>query len=89
MVVFQLLIITTVPEIVGYVFFILGDILLTVISCLLYFGVIKDDEVKENIEEIKIDDFSKLNDDATLNDKEKLLEEIFKDQFDDNSENKN
>ena len=95
MVIFRLLIINY-SEIVGYVFFILGDILLTVISCLLYFGVIKEDEVKENIEEIKIDDFSKLDDDATkldddttLNDKEKLLEEILKDQCDYNSENKN
>ena len=89
MVIFQLLIIINFSGIVGYVFFMLGDILLTVISCLLYFGVIKEDEVKENIEEFKIDDFSKLNDDTTLNDKEKLLEEILKDQIDDNSENKN
>lgn len=90
MVIFQLLTISSVSLIVGYVSFILGDILLTVTSCLLYFGVVKEDEeVKENSEEIKIDDLSKLNDGATLNAKEKLLEEILKDQFGDNSENKN
>ena len=90
MVIFQLLIITTVLGIVGYVFFILGDILLTVISCLLYFGVIKEEEVKESSEENKIDDLSKFNDDATLNTQDEVkIEDNLKDQSDDNSENKN
>lgn len=90
MVIFQLLIITTVLGIVGYVFFILGDILLTVISCLLYFGVIKEEEVKEISEENKIDDLSKFNDDATLNTQDEVkIEDNSKDQSDDNSENKN
>lgn len=90
MVIFQLLIITTVLGIVGYVFFILGDILLTVISCLLYFNVLKEEEVKEEVEEIKIDDSSKFNDDATLNTQDEVkIEDNLKDQSDDNSENKN
>ena len=90
MVIFQLLIITTVLGIVGYVFFILGDILLTVISCLLYFNVLKEEEVKEEVEEIKIDDPSKFNDDATLNTQDEVkTEDNLKDQSDDNSENKN
>lgn len=90
MVIFQLLIITTVLGIVGYVFFILGDILLTVISCLLYFNVLKEEEVKENTEEVKIDDLSKFNDDATLNTQDEIkTEDNLKDQSDDNSENKN
>ena len=89
MVIFQLLIITTVLGIVGYVFFILGDILLTVISCLLYFNVLKE-EVKEEVEETKIDDLSKFNDDATLNTQDEVkIEDNLKDQSDDNSENKN
>ena len=90
MVIFQLLIITTVLGIVGYVFFILGDILLTVISCLLHFNVLKEEEVKEISEENKIDDLSKFNDDATLNTQDEVkTEDNLKDQLDDNSENKN
>lgn len=90
MVIFQLLIITTVFGIVGYVFFILGDILLTVISCLLHFNVLKEEEVKEISEENKIDDLSKFNDDATLNTQDEVkTEDNLKDQLDDNSENKN
>lgn len=90
MVIFQLLIITTVLGIVGYVFFILGDILLTVISCLLYFNVLKEEEVREEVEEIKTDDLSKFNDDATLNTQDEVkTEDNLKDQSDDNSENKN
>ena len=90
MVIFQLIIITTVLGIVGYVFFILGDILLTVVSCLLYFNVLKEEEVKDEVEETKIDDLSKFNDDATLNSQDEVKkEDNLKDQFDDNSENKN